>query len=253
MLNEKKRFSKILIGFCAFIFLWQALSFTALYAQKPLNDSLQHAKRDSLQSLLKTRNSPAALTVYKTNPFSIIWGPIPFTAEYKIIRETAFAPNQSFLVGISYLGKSPLLSQAEKANQNNSIPNSGTNDKLKVRGFRFQFAYRYYLSKRKAPRGFYCGPQLSWSYATITPASLSSRNYYIYGTHFNINALAGYQVIIRDKVAFDFFFGLGYKKNTWIEHYSSTRSYIIHDFDNITPLYDKPVKVTLGINFGLAF
>ncbi len=224
-----------------------------LYAQKPLNDSLQHVTKDSLKSLLKTRHSPAALAVYKTNPFSILWGPIPYTAEYKIIRETAISPHSSFLIGISFLGKSPLLSQAEKANQNNGNGNSQPNEKLKVRGWRFQFAYRYYLGKRHAPRGFYCGPQLSYSYATITTASLSPRNIYLKGTHFNVNALVGYQVIIRDKVSFDFFFGLGYKKNKWVEYYSPTRVTVVHDFDDITPLYDKPIKITLGINFGLAF
>ncbi len=138
---------------------------------------------------------------------------------------------------------------AEKTNNNSNSPS----DKLKVRGWRFQLAFRYYLSKRNAPRGFYCGPQLSYSYATITTASLSPYNIYIKGTHFNLNALVGYQAIIRDKVAFDFFFGLGYKKNTWIEYYSPTRAYTIHDFDNITPLYKLPIKITFGINFGLAF
>lgn len=223
------------------------------YSQKTQNDSLHRAKKDSLKSLLKTRHSPAALSVYKTNPFSILWGPIPFTAEYKLIRETAFAPNQSIVAGISFLGKSPLLSLAEQAQQNNGTNTSAPNQKLKIRGWRFQMAYRYYLTKRKAPRGFWCGPQLSWASATISSASLSPLNIYIQGTHFNINALAGYQAIIRDKVAFDFFFGLGYKKNTWIEHYSPTRTRIIHEFDDISPIYKYPIKITLGINFGVAF
>lgn len=213
----------------------------------------QNAQKDSLKSLLKTRHSPAALTVYKTNPFSVLWGPIPFTAEYKIIRETAIAPHSSFLVGISFLGKSLLLSQAEKSSAGSSLNNSQGQQKLKIRGWRFQLAYRYYLGKRNAPRGFYCGPQVSYSSATIADKSQSPYNTYLSVTHFNVNALVGYQVIIRDKVAFDFFFGLGYKKNTWIEHYSASRSYIIHDFDDITPLYKLPVKITFGINFGLAF
>jgi|GEM_PF-555768 len=234
-------------------YLFFILSSPFLYAQQNFNDSLQRAQKDSLKSLLKTRHSPAALSVYKTNPFAILWGPIPFTAEYKIIRETAFAPNQSFLVGISYLGKSPLLAQAEQANQNNGTNTSNPNQKLKIRGWRFQLAYRYYMTKRKAPRGFYFSPHFSWSYVTITTASMSPYNTYLAGTHLNINALAGYQAIIRDKVAFDFFFGLGYKKNTWVEHYSPTRSHIIHDFDDISPIYKYPIKITLGINFGIAF
>ena len=212
----------------------------------------QNSQKDSLKSLLKTRHSPKALTVYKTNPFSIMWGPIPYTAEYKLVRETAFSAHSSFVVGISFLGKSPLLSQAEKSNAGSSLNNSQGNTKLKVRGWRFQMAYRYYLGKRKAPRGFWCGPQLSWSNAIISTKSWSAANNYLEVTHFNLNALAGYQVIIRDKVSFDFFFGLGYKKNTWWEHYAG-RTYVIHDFDDITPLYGKPVKITLGINFGLAF
>ena len=227
-------------------------SCSTVFAQHSQTDSLHKAHKDSLRSLLKTRHSPAALSVYKTNPFSILWGPIPYTAEYKLIRETAFAPHSSFVVGISFLGKSPLLSQAEKAQQNGGTSTSAPNQELKVRGWRFQLAYRYYLGTRKAPRGFWCGPQLSWANAVISAKSYSAANYYIDGTHFNLNALAGYQIIIRDKVAFDFFFGLGYKKNTWHEHYNG-RVAVIHDFDDLTPLYDKPVKITLGINFGLAF
>lgn len=230
-------------------FFFLILFSTSAYAQ---TDALHKTQKDSLKSLLKTRHSPNALTVYKTNPFSILWGPIPYTAEYKLIRETAFSAHSSFVVGISFLGKSPLLSQAEKATQNNGINASRPNAELKVRGWRFQIAYRYYLGKRKAPRGVWCGPQLSWSNAIISTKSWNAANNYLEATHFNLNALAGYQVIIRDKVSFDFFFGLGYKKNTWWEHYAG-RVTVIHDFDKITPLYDKPVKITLGINFGLAF
>jgi hypothetical protein len=212
----------------------------------------QESKKDSLKALLKTRHSPKALTVYKTNPFSILWGPIPYTAEYKLVCEMAFAPHSSFVVGASFLGKSPLLSQAEKAQQNGGTSGSQTITEVKVRGWRFQLGYRYYLGKRKAPRGFWCGPQLSWANAVITPKGRNVAINYLEATHFNVNALTGYQIIIRDKVSFDFFFGLGYKKNTWWEHYAG-RTTVIHDFDDITPLYDKPVKITLGINFGLAF
>ena len=225
---------------------------TGSYAQNHQTDVQHKAHKDSLKSLLKTRHSPKALTVYKTNPFSIIWGPIPYTAEYKLIREMAFAPQSSFVFGISFLGKSPLLSAAENSQQTNGINNSAPNQELKVRGWRFQMGYRYYLGKRKAPRGFWCGPQLSWANAIISTKSWNAANNYLEVTHFNVNALAGYQVIIRDKVSFDFFFGLGYKKNTWWEHYAG-RTYVIHDFDDITPLYGTPVKITLGINFGLAF
>ncbi len=234
------------------LLLFFVLVCSSIYAQKAENDSPQKIQKDSLKSLLKTRHSPSALSVYKTNPFSIIWGPIPYTAEYKLIRETAVSAHGSFLVGISFLGKSPLLSAAENAQQNNGSTSSAPNQDLKVRGWRLQLAYRYYLGKRKAPRGFYCGPQLSWANAIISEKGFSAGNYFLEATHFNLNALAGYQVIIRDKVAFDFFFGLGYKKNTWLEHYSG-RVAVLHDFDDITPLYGTHLKVTLGINFGLAF
>ncbi|MCG3166681.1 MAG: hypothetical protein POELPBGB_02461 [Bacteroidia bacterium] len=218
------------------------------YAQ---TDAHHKAQKDSLKSLLKTRHSPAALVVYKTNPFSIMWGPIPYTAEYKLIREMAFAPHSSFVFGISFLGKSPLLSAAENAQQN-TTNTSAPDPELKVRGWRFQMGYRYYPGKRRAPRGFWCGPQLSWANAIISTKSWNAANNYLEVTHFNVNALAGYQIIIRDKVSFDFFFGLGYKKNTWWEHYAG-RTYVIHDFDDITPLYSTHIKITLGINFGLAF
>ncbi len=229
-------------------FFFLILCYSSVYAQ---TDSQQKAQKDSLKSLLKTRHSPKALTVYKTNPFSIMWGPIPYTAEYKLIRETAFSAHSSFVVGISFLGKSPLLSQAEKSNAGSSLNNSQGNTKLKVRGWRFQMAYRYYLGKRKAPRGFWCGPQVSWANVLISDKSSTAANDYLEATHFNVNALAGYQIIIRDKWAFDFFFGLGYKKNTWLEHYAGKVT-VIRDFNDI-PLYGSPVKVTMGTSFGMAF
>jgi hypothetical protein len=223
---------------------------TSSLAQQPQTDA-QQSKKDSLKALLKTRHSPAALMIYKTNPFSMLWGPIPLTAEYKLICEAAFSPRSSFVVGVSYLGKSPLLSMAEKANRNNGNGTMQPAAELKVRGWRFQLAYRYYLGRRKAPRGFWCGPQLSWSNAIISTKSPNAAYDYLEATHFNLNALAGYQLIIRDKWAFDFFFGLGYKKNTWLEHYAGKVT-VIHDFDDI-PFYGGPVKITMGTSFGMAF
>lgn len=223
-------------------------------AQETTTDSLHKAKRDSLKSLLKTRRSPAALSVYKTNPFSILWGPIPLTAEYKVIAEMAVDPHSSFLAGISYLGKSPFLAMAEYANRNSN--NNGNTvtpvQLLKISGWRFQAAYRFYPGKAFAPRGFYLGPQVSYSYAKFSDKSQNSNYYYLSITHFNINLLTGYQLIISDRLAFDFFFGLGYKNNVWTEHNASSGSQVI-SFDNSFPPYSAPLKVTLGTSFGVAF
>jgi len=197
-------------------------------------------------------NPQAVNTVIKTNPLAILWGSIPFTAEYRVMIELTSAKNQSDQIGISYLGKSPVLKLFEDSIEDLNL--------LIVRGIRFQASHKFYINKlgdllglpfsEYAPHGLYISPHLSYSTAKFSTKFFNSRDVFIKGTHFNINLLFGYQ-LIRDFWALDFFAGLGYKKNSWIEHYQQNPAPI--NTSEFGEFYNSPVKLNLGFNAGLVF
>ncbi len=183
-------------------------------------------------------NPQTVNTIIKTNPFPVLWGPIPYTAEYRAIIELTSSKNQSDQFGISYLGKSPVIKLLEDSIEELKL--------LIVRGLRFQASHKFYIMDY-APHGFYISPHLSYSKAKFSTKFLNSRDIFISATHLNVNLLAGYQ-FVPDFWVFDIFAGLGYKKNTWIQHDpQNTINLDTSDFG----IYNSPVKLTLGFNVGI--
>lgn len=196
--------------------------------------------------------------VYKSNPLAILWGPVPFTAEFRFLNEITMGQQTSAEFGISYLGKSPILTSIEDSlNAGAQYP-----IKFKVSGLRFQMSYRYYLSKitpslefRTAPfspQGYWIAPHFSYSTARITNRYLSNYDIYAQGTHMNINLLFGRQFWFDKHFSFDCFAGLGYKRNTWITNDATTNSQQSLT-DDLPAFYTGPLKISLGFNFGVAF
>lgn len=197
-------------------------------------------------------------TVLKSNPFSIMWGPIPFTAEYKIGYEAVTGPKQSSQVMFSYLGKSPIFSllESDLANQ------QGQDIKLLFQGFRFQGSHRFFAhgleealhlgTHEYAPEGLYISPHISYSTVRISNKYLNSYDIYIRGSHFNINLNVGYQLFISDRLCVEGFAGLGYKRNWWQERFSSSVVQGI-DTQEFGALYNNPVRFSIGYTFGYAF
>jgi hypothetical protein len=210
------------------------LSFT-LMGQNSRNDAIRLYHKDN-----------PANTIYKTNPLSIIYGPILYTAEYKLFIEQRVAAKQGIQLGFSYLGKNSMLRVMEQADtlmQQNNM-------KYTVNGFRIQLAYRFYLSK-KFPKGFYISPHFSYSKAKIKIKTngVINHNYYALAVYSNYNLLVGYQVH-GGRVVFDFFTGLGFKNNNWSEFYRNKHTPM--DESNMY-LLPEPIKISLGINVGFAF
>lgn len=180
----------------------------------------------------------------KTNPFAPLWGPIPYTGEYRFMVEVANAPRQSTVIGLSYLGKSLMWGLIEKSA---SVPSQY---RLKVSGWRLQLAYRFYLNKQKtvAPFGFYVSPALSYSNAKV---AIGLERFYkqVYYDFSNVSAniLIGTQMRRSSKVAIDIFAGWGYQKNQVFYHISSSKAlpYNTRDFGNY---YNKPYRFTFGFN-----
>ena len=69
------------------------------------------------ETKLDKKNLPDEVpTVTKTNLLAILWGPIPITAEYRLVREVNIGEYQSVQFGVSYLGKNPMIMLGEAFN-----------------------------------------------------------------------------------------------------------------------------------------
>src|SRR5207302_5882591 len=106
-------------------------------------------------------------TVIKTNPFMTVWGILPFTSEYRFVKEVATAKKQSLLFGFSILTPSPVVRFAVNAGRGPYHP------VVWIRGYRLQFMYKmYFTRKAEAPIGWYTGPYYSYSSAKYSTRNL---------------------------------------------------------------------------------
>src|ERR1035437_7424203 len=105
-MNIKNKTAYIIFRCCSLIFICLMLCSFNSYSQ---NDTVSYSHRDTLQSFKKpVFKSPQEFRkIYKTNFMPILWGPVPYSAEYRLLYETAVSHTQSFQIGVSYLGKSP--------------------------------------------------------------------------------------------------------------------------------------------------
>lgn len=188
----------------------------------------------------------AKRNILKTNPFTIVQGPIPFASEYRLAYEHVTSERGAIQISGSYLAKGfmEVLAEASVSPPVN----------LKIRGYRFQAEYKYYLIKRKdglnAPRGIYIAPVFSYAHVKITDKSNVLQDEYYAITYTNYCLKFGIQ-IIKKNLAFDPFIGLGYRNNIWQEHFNNTTS--LMKKDDIPFYSDYPVKILLGFNAGWAF
>jgi hypothetical protein len=185
--------------------------------------------------------------VIKTNPLAALGSPfwilfIPITGEYKLIFETKTFTHQSAYIGASYLGPS-LVFNIENLDLYDSTGQAYDNG-IRVRGYRFQGGYKFYLTKEEAPKGFYLGPHIAYASAWILDKDEPSE--YIKMTKLNVNALMGYQVITDGGFAFDVYTGLGVKNRLW------TYTDNFYSSEDLWPS-TTTMSVTLGFSFGYAF
>lgn len=181
-------------------------------------------------------------SIIKTNPFAILWGPIPFTAEYRLVYEAKVFKGQSILIGGSLLGKSMMLTMAELIDTTMQYQ-----AKTVVRGFRLQLEYRFYFKNKYDGRwGYYLTPHFSFSKAQFTDDYYRLQGYATEFRYLDYGLIAGNQNVIG-KSALDIWFGLGYKKNIayWIQ---PNKIEEIEDFESFSP----DVKFYFGFNFGIA-
>jgi hypothetical protein len=188
--------------------------------------------------------------ILKTNLLPIIYSKLPLTSEYRLLGEFSLTSKQSLCVGGSYIGKTILY--------NIVYPPRSVGQALYVKGYRIQLGYKYYLAQKKfIPSGIYLSPHLSYYTADYSNEPLNNYVDFDKLTNLTINFLFGFQFILKNKVAFDLFSGLGYNKYTYIQYRFINKIKRISyknpaDFGgiiNLTPISFIPI----GFNFGLAF
>ena len=184
-------------------------------------------------------------SVFKMNPFLILWGSIPYSAEYRLVVEFTTSVHQSTQIGVSYIDKSPLLMLFADS--------SGDVEQYIIKGGRFEISHRFFINDKGkyAPQGFYFSPHISYASARLSTKYYNSQGYFFKFMQFNISALAGFQWLLGGKFAINVFSGWGYKNNKIEEH--APQQTITYDGEEIFPNYDSPVKFTLGVYFGWAF
>ncbi|GAA4401384.1 hypothetical protein GCM10023187_15520 [Nibrella viscosa] len=156
-------------------------------------------------------------TVIKANIFS----PLVRTGNFAI--ERALNENHSFQVGFYFTGF--------KA------------DGTRFNGIGVTPEYRFYLSDSKdAPAGFYVAPFLRYQNFKLT--SVGSGGGGTLST-FGGGVTAGYQVLLKDRIAFDFFLGPSYNAGTAKANDGSTESFSTNLFSGF--------GLRTGITFGIAF
>jgi len=223
------------------LLIFSYFSVNAQYDKNPTADT-------SLISKYREK-SPVSFIV-KTNVFPMIYSKLPLTSEYRLLGEFGVSSKQSICAGASYLGKTIIY--------NLFFNTSNPGQPLYIRGYRLQFAYRYYLIQRNmAPMGMYVSPHLSYFSADYAVVPFSNNNDFDRLSNFNANILLGLQLIVKNKVAFDFFSGWGYNQYYYNQFvYRNNKMNVISrnpsefaDIINLSNIH----FILIGFNFGFVF
>jgi hypothetical protein len=194
---------------------------------------------------------PQQPIILKINTLSVLWGPVPLTAEYRLTLEMPSSKNQAMQLGLSFLGKSPIWAMVEKQTKTGFHPLD-----FVVTGVSVQIANKFYLVPKKfgSPFGYYIAPQVSYSNAHISLSkSRAYRQTYIDATQFSVGFIIGRQLARGKAKRFttDAYVGAGYKNNTWIYH-ANTFTKGPYDTSDFPKYFHSHVKLTAGINLGWA-
>jgi hypothetical protein len=190
--------------------------------------------------------------ILKISPGNTLLGPITgLTAAYGIIYETPVAKRQSIQVGCAFIGKGLIFRILENAS---SAPPYGLS--ILETGMEFQFAYKFYLSKKKrvAPKGWYAGPLFHFTSGGVgTTYGYRMQGNYIAFEKFDANLIYGCQLIRKSGrgLVIDWYVGGGYKQVVAVKHFSPTYS-APYGLDG-NPLLNSPFNFILGLNIGWGF
>lgn len=212
-----------------------------------LGDTIRISQPDPKK---KKKPYPIQPLVLKTSITGFMYGGVfPFTSEYRFGAEITTGRIQSEQVSISYLGKNVFWAGFEK------ISKLGTSDILKVSGWRFQYAHKFYLVNRRhhSPYGFYVAPHFSYANARIALGlNRYYHNSYFDIRQFNANLIIGVQFGKIGRLTMDICGGAGYKNNTAYYRYSSYRIEA-YDTSEFGEYYNGHVHLMFDISLGYSF
>ncbi len=195
----------------------------------------------------QTPKFPTAQNVFKFNIIPVFLGQIPLCGELRLTYERMIAYNHSLTLGASYNFPNLLLFVMPAAIN----PKQATLSKYSMRGARFIFGYRYYPLKAAAPKGFFFGPYFSYNFVKIQErhgnGSFAIINYA------NASLICGYQAKLSKHLFFEFFGGLGYKRNFEVDYDAFTKQKSTGDLYNEKIPYFRNVKFCLQVNMGYGF
>ncbi len=198
----------------------------------------------------KKKPYPVQPLVLKTSPTGFIGGGVfPFTSEYRLTAEITTGRIQSEQVSIGILGKNVFWTIFEKASKQSS------SDILKVSGWRFQYAHKFYLvnRRRNSPYGFYVAPHFSYTNAHISLGlNRFYKDNYFDVRHINANLLIGVQAGKLGRMTMDICGGFGYKTNTVYHHITASRI-IKYDTSELGEFYNNHLHLMFDISLGYSF
>ncbi len=199
---------------------------------------------------------PDVKRVYlKTNPFTILTGPIINTSEYRLGVEIVGGERFSYELQGSYLGKWVLLNS-------NLVDDTlrGFAQSIEFPGLRLQGALRYYFFKNEIPdrfedyylpSGLYVSLHASYAMASLQfqGQPLPRQDW----TNFQLMVRLGYQVVSHDHLGFEVFTGLGYKENTAVDFDIRGRRTVLDLEETIGEglgtYIASPIKFAFGFSF----
>jgi len=208
----------------------------------------------------QTKSTPVAdfkRIYFKTNPFTILQGPIPFVGEYRLGLEFVGSNRLSYQFMGSYMNKSPFFAVS-------IFPDTARSQaKLyEFPGYRAQAEVKYYFMKFKSdktidralnPSGMYVSGHFSYASATLKTKRFPVPS--TEWTNLTFTARLGMQIIYKDDFGLDGFVGLGYKRNEIFEtDYQGNRIRVpLEDYveDFFGAYLASPIKFSLGFNFAL--
>jgi len=211
---------------------------------KPNEESTDFVGFSTPQKVAERQN------VIKTSPVPFLVGQIPICGEIRITYERAINRHHSVLIGASYSYPGLLLA-ATFAMDTNGYKVSD----YKINGVRGMLGYRCYPLKKKkmAPAGFFFGPYVSYNMVQIMEKGYDDYQRIHY---FNATMTVGYQIIKKNGFSFEFFGGLGYRKNfttgydAYYKRYTAAQQF---NFIDAPIPFLNHVKFALQINMGYAF
>ncbi|MCF8332162.1 MAG: hypothetical protein K9H84_06895 [Bacteroidales bacterium] len=183
-------------------------------------------------------------SMIKTNPFTVLWGGIPFTSEYRLTYETSTGHKQYANLGAAYLGKNVILLKGYTSIINNP-------EALKFLGYKVHFDYRWLFKELGPyPEGVYLGSHISYANLRIENVQTAGLSDHAYIEHFHIAAILGYQMKFFDLFYGDLFAGVGYKNNSWGNKVKHPMQKIIY-MDDLSYVYNYNIKIKIGFSFGI--